>query len=532
MKQDFTRREFIRASALSASAVAFGSLVKFVGAAEMGKGAAVQSGPARQVFPLNQDWRFGGRFRAAEVLKPEFDDAAFEKVTLPHCVARLSWQGWHPAEWQDVWIYRRHFTTPKEFKNRRVFLDFDGVMNTATPSLNGKPLPAHAGGYLPFHYEITHLLKHDNVLAMTVDARWNNVPPDGSPQGTGKVDYLEAGGIIRPVSLRAVPQIFISDVFAKPVAVLSQDRRVEVTCAIDAAMVPRKPVQVRVEMRDGERVMASVSQTVKLEKIGKMEMALTLSNLGDVKLWDVDAPQLYQIVTTLVVDKEPVHDYRTRIGLREARFDVDGFFLNGKRFRLFGLDRHEIYPYAGFAMPARVMRKDAEILRREFNCNAVRCSHYPQNEAFLDACDELGLLVWQETPGWQYIGDAAYEDLVVRDVQEMVRRDRNHASIIVWGVRVNESRNDVALYERTTAAAKALDDSRPTSGSMTPDSRKNWQQDWHEDVFAFDDYHASADGTVGIDAPLPGVPYMLAEAVGQFSYGSKGFNNKYRRAGD
>ena len=107
-------------------------------------------------------------------------------------------------------------------------------------------------------------------------------------------------------------------------------------------------------------------------------------------------------------------------------------------------------------MPPRVMRRDAEILRREFNCNAVRCSHYPQSEAFLDACDELGLMVWEETPGWQYLGDAAWKELVVRDVQRHGARDRNHPAIIIWGVRVNESQNDPALYERTDAAAKSL----------------------------------------------------------------------------
>lgn len=100
-------------------------------------------------------------------------------------------------------------------------------------------------------------------------------------------------------------------------------------------------------------------------------------------------------------------------------------------------------------MPRRVLRKDAEILRNEFNCNAVRCSHYPQSEAFLDACDELGLLVWEEIPGWQYIGDASWQDLAVRDVSQMVQRDRNHPSVIIWGVRINESHNDPALYHRT-----------------------------------------------------------------------------------
>jgi len=142
-------------------------------------------------------------------------------------------------------------------------------------------------------------------------------------------------------------------------------------------------------------------------------------------------------------------------------------------------------------------------------------------------------MVWEETPGWGYLGDDAWKELLVRDVGDMIVRDRNHPAIVIWGVRANESANDVALYRRTTALAKSLDDSRPDSGSMTPGSRKDWEENWHEDVFAFDDYHAEPDGSVGIADPLPGVPYMLAEAVGQFDYtAGKGFGIRYRRAGD
>ena len=116
-------------------------------------------------------------------------------------------------------------------------------------------------------------------------------------------------------------------------------------------------------------------------------------------------------------------------------------------------------------MPRRVMRRDAEILKHELNCNMVRCSHYPQSSAFLDACDELGIMLWEEVAGWQFVGDKAWQDLAVRDVEDMVRRDRNHPAIVVWGVRINESANSPAFYSRTgKQAAKALDDSRPTSG--------------------------------------------------------------------
>jgi beta-galactosidase len=138
-------------------------------------------------------------------------------------------------------------------------------------------------------------------------------------------------------------------------------------------------------------------------------------------------------------------------------------------------------------------------------------------------------MVWEEPPGWQYLGDDAWKELVYRDVGEMVRRDRNHPSIIIWGVRVNESHNDPPLYERTRELAHSLDDSRPTSGSMTSRSTNGW----HQDVFAMDDYHSAADGTAAVEPPLPGVPYMLAEAAGGFSYAlKKTFSNRYRRAAD
>lgn len=521
-----TRRKFLEGC--GATVLASSAVLESWGAEA--HAAAHKSGPAQRVFSLDRDWLFGGKLNAV-ALEPSLDDAAFSPITLPHCVVPLSWQNWDAAAWEGIWFYRRRFSASQEFANRRVFLKFDGVMVTANPSINGTSLPTHQGGYLPFTYELTSLLrKSDNVLDVKVDSRCQNVPPEGSPRGHHAVDYFLPGGIIRGVSLYAVPQVFINDVFAKPVDVLQPTRRVEIACSIDAATAPNVPVHLEVKLMDGARVVSSVRKDLSIDQPGKIDAALTLSGLGAVKLWDVDSPRLYHLVTTLFLGGKPIHDCRTRIGFREAKFTVDGFFLNGRRLRLFGLNRHEIYPYAGYAMPPRVMRRDAEIIRNEFHCNIVRCSHYPQSEAFLDACDELGLMVWEETPGWNYVGDAAFEDLVVQNVGDMIRRDRNHASIVIWGVRVNESRNDQPLYRRTTALAKLLDDSRPDSGSMT--NFTNWQQEWHENVFAMDDYHQSPDGSVQIYPPLPGVPYMLAETVGQRTYTENGFGNFYRRAGD
>jgi beta-galactosidase len=522
-----SRRHFVQRCALGALALASAPVL---GCRTVGPGRA---GPAARTLNLDRDWLFGAKFVPAGIL-PQFDDTGFARVSIPHCVAQLSWQKWEPADWQDVWLYRRHFTVPQDWIGLRTFLHFDGVMVGATPTINGHTYPQHLGGYLPFQYEITNsVLAGSNVLALEVDSRWSNVPPEGAAAGAKRIDYLEAGGIHRAVRLEAVPQIFISDVFAKPVKVLDPDRRVEALCTLDSAVPTSQPVQIAVELTRGADVVARTQVPVRVDAPGITQVPLTLSKLGNVMLWDLRLPNLYEVVTTLSVGGTPVHDHRVRIGLRDARFELGGFFLNGKRLQIFGLNRHEVFPYVGYAMPDRVMAHDAVMLRREFNCNMVRCSHYPQSEAFLDACDALGLMVWEEVPGWGYLGDAAWKELLVRDVGDMIRRDRNHPAIVIWGTRANESANDVELYQRTRALAKSLDDSRPTSGSMTSGSRGNWKQGWHEDVFAFDDYHANPDGSVGIDGPTPGVPYLLAEAVGQFNYANrKGFDAKYRRAGD
>ena len=209
-----------------------------------------------------------------------------------------------------------------------------------------------------------------------------------------------------------------------------------------------------------------------------------------------------------------------RIGFREARFALDGFYLNGRRVKLFGADRHQFFPFAGGAMPARVQARDAEIMRRELNCTMVRCSHYPQAEAFYDACDELGLMAWEEAPGWGYLGDDAWKALAYRDIGEMIVRDRNHPSIIVWGARLNETPNDTAFYTSTNELAHALDDSRPTAGAM---AGQRLTADYQQDVFGEDDYSSvkDPDGLKEpvLQPPVTGVgrPYLVSEAVGTLS---------------
>ncbi len=521
-----SRRKFLQTAAVgSAGLAAWSILGRERTSTDLASQAAAGSGQAAWRYDLAPGWRFGKWVDGAGA--PDYDDTGLELVALPHGPTTLSWNGWDPTTWEDQWLYRRHFSLPDAAGRMRVLLDFRGGMTATTPWLNGQALPQHLGGYLPFHYEITDQLRPgDNVLAVDVDDRpiWQ-VPPQGSPNGTTAIDFYQPGGLYRPVQLRVVPQVYLSDVYAKPVDVLSGSRRLDVSCTVDSAVAVAG--RLGVVLRDGQRVVAKIDQAIDVPA-GQTTVTLTLTDLASVRLWDVDSPTLYDTEATLWISGQPVHDYTVRTGFREARFDQDGFFLNGRRLKLFGLSRHQLFPFAGMAQPARVQRRDAEILRNDLNCNIVRCSHYPQDDAFLDACDELGLLVWEEMPGWHYVGDQSWQDLAVRDVHDMIVRDRSRPSVAIWGVRVNESPNNLtaALYARTTQTAKELDDVRPTSGATD----KHTINGWVEDVFAFNDYSRNADGTLAFQQPFPGIPYLITEAVGQYDYvNNTGFNQTYER---
>lgn len=170
-------------------------------------------------------------------------------------------------------------------------------------------------------------------------------------------------------------------------------------------------------------------------------------------------------------------------GFRSAVFRADGFYLNGRKVKLRGLNRHQSYPYVGYAMPESMQKNDADILKYELGVNAVRTSHYPQSHYFLERCDEIGLLVFTEMPGWQHIGDEVWKEQAVENVGEMVTQYRNHTSIILWGVRINESADDDAFYTKTNALAHELDPTRPTGGV-----RAHKKSSLLEDVYTYNDF--------------------------------------------
>jgi beta-galactosidase len=472
--------------------------------------------PTNLNLSLNSNWLFGGQYMAGSE-SSFYDDSGFAPVTLPHTVTPLSWRYWNPDAWQQMWIYRRHFNGGPLVSSRppgnRIMVEFDGVMVNATVVINDHAVSTHQGGYLPFSAELTgHVTAGDNLLSVLVDANCLPVPPMSYGAGPTSVDFFQPGGIYRDVRLRVLPQAFLSDVFALPADVLTSQRRVDVECTIDSALPTHADGTLLVELFDGARLIATQTRLVSLDTPGITTMKLSLTGLGQIALWSTDNPKLYTVQATLTFPGVGSHVLSRRIGFRDASFRPDGFYLNGERLQLFGLNRHQLYPYAGMAMPARVQHADAEILKNELNCNMVRCSHYPQSPHFLDACDELGLLVWEEAPGWHNVDTSpGWQDLVVQNVRDMVRRDRSRPSVIIWGTRLNETTGLPGLWAATRLAAAELDGSRPSSGAMYYHSVAGW----NEDVFAFNDYaHNRLTSKALLTPPIAGLPYLVSETVG------------------
>jgi beta-galactosidase len=470
----------------------------------------------RMVFPLNRNWRFSAQ-RAQNDTAVSFDDSTFEQVTIPHTNKKLPWHGFDEKSYQFVSIYRRKFRLPSEARGRHVFIDFDGAMTASTVWINGEQIGEYKGGYTPFSFDLTPSINWtgDNLLAVELDSTERpDIPPFG-----GQIDYLTFGGIYRDVRLRLVQPTFIENIFAKPRDVLTDHPAVDVSCFIGRLAPQQSTITLEAELRDGDRVLAHATKSLPAGPASADSTAydVALGNLGGIRKWDLVNPNLYTVVVRLKQRDSILDQDERRIGFREARFTDHGFELNGTVIKLRGLDRHQTFPFVGQAMPARVQRRDANILKRELKCNIVRTSHYPQSPHFLDACDEVGLLVFEEIPGWQHIGDAQWQELSIDNVGRMIRRDWNHPSVILWGVRINESRDNHDFYTKTNALAHSLDPTRQTGGV-----RYFQESEFLEDVFTMNDF--------GFPLKPPNHPlYLNTEFVGH-TYPTKMYDNGERLA--
>jgi beta-galactosidase len=479
----------------------------------------------RKILPLSRNWRYHpAKVDGAE--SPGFDDSKFTTVVIPHTNIELPWHNFDDKSYEFISTYRRRFKYPEGAEGKRVFADFEGAMTASTVWLNGELLGNYRGGFTPFSFELTRHLRKDaeNVLVVQLDSTERaDIPPFGY-----EIDYMTFGGIYREVSLRIVPTTYIDNIFAQPKDVLnSAGPSLDVNCFLAGEMAG--PLSIEAELQDGDHVIAKTARSIDRKAapgaISGLDTSLdsyndaavyastqtlkdpsrytaSLPHLSGVQLWALEKPKLYTVHVRLLRSGRVIDEDTRRIGFRDAMFTDHGFSLNGEIVKLRGLDRHQTFPFVGQAMPARVQRKDADILRYNLHCNIVRTSHYPQSRHFLDRCDEIGLLVLEEIPGWQHIGDESWKQVAIDNVGRMVRRDWNHPSIVLWGVRINESLDDHDFYTRTNALAHALDDSRQTGGI-----RYFQSSEFLEDVFTMNDF--------GFPLKPPNHPrYLNTEFVG------------------
>lgn len=479
----------------------------------------------RTIETFNKDWTFRAGF------EPGFASAsqAGDTVQLPHTAVELPYNYFDEKSYQKAFTYQKIVAWDPRFEGREVSLVFDAAMADSVVYLNGIEITAHKDGYTPFEARLTpHLKAGDNLLTVKIDGSENpEIPPFG-----GVIDYLTYAGIYRDVWLKITAPVSIKNVKIETPDVLADTKQATAKVWISNPTDQALSGKATAVLTDGAgQEVARTEATVSAAQV-----SLSLSGLQGITLWDIDNPALYNLTVTL--DTAAGNDAVTsRFGFRSAEYTIDGFKLNGRVVKLRGLNRHQAWPHLGYAMGRRGQEKDADILKFDLACNIARTSHYPQSKYFLDRCDEIGLLVFEEIPGWQHIGGDAWKAESVQNVRRMIERDWNHPSIIIWGVRINESQDDHDFYVETNAMARSLDTTRQTGGV-----RYITESELLEDVYTMNDFILGLDEmpghnrerlilreqreVTGLDRK---VPYMITEYGGHM-YPTKRFDQEQRQA--
>ena len=464
-------------------------------------------------YDWNDGWQFTPVFDPA-IVRPESPELELEEVRLPHTVKTLPYNYCNENDYQKLSGYRREFFAPREWEGRTVLLTFGAVAHDATVFCNGRRVFHHSCGYTAFTVDLTSALHlgQKNVVAVRCDSREDlNIPPFG-----GQMDFLTYGGICRAVCLDVKETAYLRDIFI--------ETKAEGGFRIYTATVGETvgcTLQAEIRSPSGSRAFYT----------GELSLPIT-GALNSVHPWSIEHPTLYTLTVRLIrpgtggLPDRVLDEKSCRFGFRTLQFVAGGLYLNGQRVELRGLNRPQSYAYQGYAMPDSIQRLDAQLLKKQLGCNAVRLT-MPPSPAFLDACDELGLLVFVEMPGWQYVGDDIWKAQALQNCREMVCQCRSHPSIFLWGVRVCGSADDESFYKRTNETVHRLDPTRPTAGT-----RNTRRSQLLEDVYAYTDYSYRGRG-VGCEArtavtPDPRKGYLISEFEGA-QFPAKPFDDEPHR---
>lgn len=408
----------------------------------------------REVFSMNPAWRFH-KGEAAGAEATQYDDSKWGVVSLPHGIEFLPTEASGCINYQGVVWYRKHFSLDEALKGKRLFLHFEAIMGKSRVYVNGKQLTEHLGGYLPVVVDITDAVdwSGDNIIAVWSDNSDDKSYPPGKAQRV--LDYTYVGGIYRDCWLVAHNNVFITDPNYEDVTAggglfVAYDNVGEKSAEVllkahirNANSTPFKGALIyEVQSAQGE-VVAKIKSRIAIKGGSAMSFARKVT-VKEPQLWSPDSPTLYNLYVRVVDGEDRVVDgYRRRIGIRSIEFrGKDGFFLNGKHYNepLIGANRHQDYAVVGNAVSNSAHWRDAKKLR-DLGMRVIRNAHCPQDPAFMDACDELGLFVIDNTPGWQFWNkDPKFEQYIYDDIRNLVRRDRNHACLWFWEPTLNETR--------------------------------------------------------------------------------------------
>lgn len=414
-------------------------------------------------IPFNAGWRFA-RFEG-DAKGIGVNDSGWQPVVLPH-TARLEALSTGPSapQWQGICWYRKTFVLPVDAAGKEISLRFEGAMNAAEIWVNGLSAGRFQGGYLPYVVNITKLVhpEANNVVAVRLDNRDN---PITGPKPLADLDFNLYGGLYRDAFLVIEGKLHITDpisantpagggIFVTYPNVAASDATVRIDTQVTNADENPRAFAVKSTILDatGRAVGSAVSQPEELQGNVAREMRQEI-HLTEPNLWSPESPYLYRLVSELVDGGRTIESRSTRLGVRRIEIDADGLRINGRKMVLRGCNRHQEYPYIGNALPDDAQYRDA-LKIKEAGFDLVRLSHYPQSPAFLEACDELGLVVLDSILGWQYFNpDPAFTTQKLRECRELVRRDRNHPCVLCWEVSLNETAMPKAFVRAANAAA-------------------------------------------------------------------------------
>ncbi|CDD32935.1 putative uncharacterized protein [Bacteroides sp. CAG:714] len=400
----------------------------------------------RTVYSMNPAWRFyKGAVQGAE--KVDYDDSSWALISLPDGMETLPTEASGCVNYQGESWYRKHFTPEDAWKGKRLFLHFEAIMGKSKVWINGVLVKEHFGGFLPTDY-----LEYgkDNVIAVWADNSDDPSYPPGKQQDM--LDFAYFGGIYRDCWMIAHNDVFITDPNYENEAAGSglfvsfdnvSEKSADIRLDTHIRNLSDKSFSGKVEYtlydRNNQKVL-SAGKSFSVGK-GKARQTSVKAKIENPDLWEPDYPYLYQLHVLIKDNQGNVVDgYRRRIGIRSIEFKgKDGFWLNGKPYPLIGANRHQDFAVIGNALSNSLHWRDAKKLR-DAGLRVIRNAHYPQDPAFMDACDELGLFVIVNTPGWQFWNDEpVFAQRVYSDIRNMVRRDRNHPSVWMWEPILNET---------------------------------------------------------------------------------------------